>query len=302
MPRTPFIPERSRWIMLLVLEIKRVLTYLKRIPIFFEIPITWYVSKGIWDLSPGYENGTNTRFSRPIGEMCMNCHNSGYEFVDHSLNRYTKVGNGIGCEKCHGPGEIHVKKHESNSVFEDSVDYSIVNPAHLSLELQFDVCRQCHLEGVAVPKKDKKFVDFRPGMKVNEFWEVFIPVNENSDDFGFASHVERLQMSKCFITSEGKMNCMTCHDPHIPIQDNTLSFYNNKCNSCHGPEACGEDHMLLAENENNCTGCHMPKDGTTDIPHVSTSDHFIRILDSVNEQKVQDSDLKEFRKFHNWKK
>lgn len=266
---------------------------------FYELPITWYVNKEIWDLSPGYENGANTRFSRPISQACMNCHNSDFEFVDHSVNKFLSLGNGIGCEKCHGPGNLHLEKMSSGGKLnEDGIDYSIVNPKHLSLELQFDVCRQCHLEGVTVPKEGKDFMDFRPGMPLSNFWEVFIPVGENANDFGFASHVERLQMSQCFKSSGVEMNCTTCHDAHKPLADNAISFYNEKCQSCHGVDACGEDHQTLSMNENNCISCHMPKDGTTDIPHVSTSDHFIRVYqDSIKREREENNDLKSFKNF-----
>ncbi len=265
---------------------------------FYELPITWYVKKGIWDLSPGYENGANTRFSRPISQMCMNCHNSDFEFVDNSVNKFLSLGSGIGCEKCHGPGNLHVEKMQtvgaSNS---EEIDYTIVNPKHLSLELQFDVCRQCHLEGVTVSKEGKDFMDFKPGMSLSSFWEVFIPVGENANDFGFASHVERLQMSKCFKASGVKMNCTTCHDAHKPLAENAQVFYNEKCQTCHGIDACGADHQTLAMKDNNCIGCHMPKDGTTDIPHVSTSDHYIRVHGDNIERPTEGSGLKEFKNF-----
>ncbi|MFQ6674327.1 MAG: multiheme c-type cytochrome, partial [Fidelibacterota bacterium] len=72
-----------------------------------EMPITWYNQKGIWDLSPGYHT-TNLRFSRPIVAECMHCHNSFTGYVNYSENRYSDVPLGIGCERCHGPGELHV--------------------------------------------------------------------------------------------------------------------------------------------------------------------------------------------------
>ncbi len=208
------------------------------------------------------------------------------------------MGEGIGCEKCHGPGSLHIAKMtNANYDKEEEIDYSIVNPAHLSLELQFDVCRQCHLEGVTVAKQGKDFMDYRPGMPLSDFWEVFIPVGSNANDFGFASHVERLQMSKCFIASDGKMNCTTCHNAHKPLAANSLSVYNQKCSSCHGIDACGAEHQLLAETENNCIKCHMPKDGTTDIPHVSSSDHFIRVVKEAENRNGSENGLKEFRNF-----
>jgi hypothetical protein len=48
---------------------------------FYEMPITWYVGKKIWDLSPGYEKGANSGFNRTIGQQCMDCHNSDFKFV-----------------------------------------------------------------------------------------------------------------------------------------------------------------------------------------------------------------------------
>jgi hypothetical protein len=151
---------------------------------------------------------------------------------------------------------------------------------------------------VAVSKLGMDFIDYRPGLSLNDYWEVFIPTGSNSDDYGFASHVERLQMSKCFISSENEMNCTTCHDAHKPLSENPISFYNEKCQTCHGKDACGVEHQTLALNENNCIKCHMPKDGTTDIPHVSTSDHFIRVH---KENKVASSSeiegLKVFKNF-----
>lgn len=262
----------------------------------FEIPITWYVNKKIWDLSPGYEEGANTRFDRAMGLQCINCHNSGFTFEDNSLNLFHNLGmEGIGCEKCHGPGGKHVAEMEL-PMKDRSDDPMIVNPAKLPLSLRFDVCRQCHLEGVTVEKEGKHFIDFVPGDPLNEYWEVFIPQSGASNDFGFASHVERLQQSQCFIHSDGSMNCTTCHDPHKPLPKNKAVFYQQKCMSCHEMEDCGAEHFDRDQVGDNCTSCHMPKGGTTDIPHVSSTDHHIRI---VTEERSEDADegIKDFALF-----
>ena len=55
------------------------------------------------------------------------------------------------------------------------VDRTIVNPAHLSSELQMDVCLQCHLQGeISVFKTGKSSSDFRPGMRLKDIKTVFI--------------------------------------------------------------------------------------------------------------------------------
>jgi hypothetical protein len=76
----------------------------------FMMPVTWYSEKQKWDMSPGYRK-ENLRFSRTILKECMHCHNSYAGYVEYSENRYGKeLPTGIGCERCHGPGELHVRK------------------------------------------------------------------------------------------------------------------------------------------------------------------------------------------------
>ena len=40
------------------------------------MPYTYYTQEEIADLPPGFENGSNTRFSREIGLECMSCYNA----------------------------------------------------------------------------------------------------------------------------------------------------------------------------------------------------------------------------------
>ena len=75
----------------------------------FQSPISWYRQKNRWDLSPGYEQG-NLHFDRPIEPDCLFCHTNRVEPIAHTLNRYEPPifrGHAIGCERCHGPGELH---------------------------------------------------------------------------------------------------------------------------------------------------------------------------------------------------
>ncbi|MES2388505.1 MAG: tetratricopeptide repeat protein [Bacteroidota bacterium] len=254
----------------------------------YEMPITWYSRRKIWDLSPGYEKGNNSRFNRPIGEACLNCHVSDVNYIEGSLNRYSSVGQNIGCEKCHGAGSIHIKAMEAKEFTDtsESPDYSIVNPARLGYSLQTDICSQCHLEGIVVPVKGKRQQDYRPGLPLSDFISVLIPSGPDSSDFGFASHAERLQTSKCFIASGGKLTCITCHSSHESLSEKPLLVYNSKCMECHksGHKICAISGKKQMAEPKGCIGCHMGKSGVTDIPHVSSTDHFIR--------KIVKSDLK----------
>ena len=148
-------------------------------------------------------------------------------------NKYHSVPQGIDCERCHGPGELHVQRMLNGELVDTSthIDYSIVNPKKLSLEAQFQICMRCHLQGNTVLSEGKSFLDFKPGMDLSEVMTVFVPRYEDDNTFIMASHVDRLKQSACFTNSE--MNCITCHNPHHSVQKESPNFFNDKCLSCH---------------------------------------------------------------------
>lgn len=264
----------------------------------YEVPITWYVSKGIWDLSPGYEKGGNARFSREIGEECMACHTGNFEFLAGSKNQFRKVDMGIDCERCHGPAEAHIARMAAGDEVDVSkeIDYSIVNPKKLPIQAQFDVCQQCHLQGTNVLKNAKSVRDFRPSMALNTVYEVFIPESKDPNSFGIASHADRLQQSKCFLQSNGKLVCTTCHDPHKSIAKTDSAVYIKQCQACHTQKTCKASPAVQATKGGNCITCHLPKGGTSDIPHVNFHDHKIRVVQE-NETQKKPEEVKNAKEF-----
>ncbi|TAE80348.1 MAG: tetratricopeptide repeat protein [Bacteroidetes bacterium] len=103
-------------------------------------------------------------------------------------------------------------------------------------------------------------------------------------------------MSECFLAGQqqqNKLTCITCHNPHVSVQITGKQQFNNSCNSCHQPakqNQCKASPDKLATANHNCVQCHMPKSGTIDIPHVTVTDHWIRI--PATKEKI--SQLKEF--------
>lgn len=260
-----------------------------------QMPLTYYTQKKKWDFPPGFENGVNTRFSRKIGLECMSCHNSLPDFVEGSENKYNALPEGINCERCHGPGSIHVQQRLTGAKTDTSkfIDYSIVNPGKLAIDLQFDVCQRCHLQGNTVLKEGKSFFDFKPGMRLSDYMTVFLPRYKNADDqFIMASHADRLKQSLCFIKSykpesdsgslrpyKNSLTCVTCHNPHVSVKVTGKEVFNTACKNCHGSTnqvLCTEQQAIRNKNLDNCVSCHMPNSGSIDIPHVSVHDHYIR--------------------------
>lgn len=271
-----------------------------------QMPMTFYTQKKKWDLPPGFENGHNSRFLRKIGLECMSCHNSYPEFVLGSENKYASIPEGINCERCHGPGSIHVAQRQTGSKVDTSkyIDYSIVNPAKLTIDAQFDICQRCHLQGNTVLKEGKSFYDFKPGMKLSDYMTVFLPKYKDADDeFIMASHADRLKQSQCFIQSlkksqntkslkpyQNALTCVTCHNPHVSVRETNPNIFNDACNQCHEPHSLNNkknlsslmcsNSVVIKQIKNkqpvNCVSCHMPKSGSIDIPHVTVHDHYIR--------------------------
>ena len=98
----------------------------------FQSPIAWFAQERRWDISPGYgEFSTRPDFERAIQPDCLFCHTNQFRAVAGTLNRYEKPifqGHAIGCERCHGPGELHVNRAGLSA----EPDMTIVNPAHLT--------------------------------------------------------------------------------------------------------------------------------------------------------------------------
>lgn len=275
-----------------------------------QMPMTYYTQKQKWDFPPGFENGFNTRFSRKIGLECMSCHNSLPDFEQGSENKFNALPEGVSCERCHGPGSIHVQQRSTGAKIDTSkyIDYSIVNPGKLSIDLQFDVCQRCHLQGNTVLKEGKSFFDFKPGMKLSDYMTTFLPRYKNADDeFIMASHADRLKQSKCFINSfkeetdktslrpyKNSLTCVTCHNPHVSVKVTGKEIFNNACKNCHSTTTknglCSEKETVRAKVQDNCATCHMPNSGSIDIPHVTVHDHYIR--KPIKKEEVQK--VKEF--------
>jgi hypothetical protein len=243
----------------------------------FQSPLTWYSRKQRWDLSPGFEV-FNSHFDRPIQPNCLYCHANRVEPIAGPINRYRPPifqGHAIGCERCHGPGELHVQ----SPTMVNGKDMTIVNPADLPTALRDDVCAQCHLAGESrVLRMGRRNEDYRPGLPFHGFWTVFVQPPDLADN-RFVGQVEQMHESHCFRASRGRLGCISCHDPHhFPTPAEKVAYYRDRCLVCHAEQGCGlpASDRLERSRDNDCAACHMPKASSFDIPHAASADHRIR--------------------------
>jgi tetratricopeptide (TPR) repeat protein len=248
----------------------------------YELPLTWYVHKKRWDFSPGYREFGNLRFSRYANARCIGCHNSFLEQSATANERYVKpYPMGIGCERCHGPGELHVRQALEKRLGGLPLNPpAIVNPRKLPPQQQLDVCRQCHLQGKAwALHEGSDWFDFRPGMKLESNRSVYFRATSQKEVFEVADSPHRLSLSRCFKESSGTLTCISCHNPHRSITTFSVEYYNEKCIRCHAVESLpGRNVSHPHSGTDNCISCHMNRTGTDNTLHgVTSTDHWIRI-------------------------
>lgn len=255
---------------------------IERDGILHQSPIAWFTQGKRWDLSPGYHVESHQRFERRVGNGCLYCHAGQVAMVDAQGDRYQRPAfteASIGCERCHGPGKEHVaKQRESRAT---GVDTTIVNPSRLDADRREAVCNQCHLTGaMTLPRYGRTFLDFRPGDRLDDTLLMFVHDEGIDADQKTrpVSQVEQMRSSRCFVASEGKLGCISCHDPHEhKSPEEREKSVRASCLKCHEKQGCSlpEPQRQAAPANDSCTYCHMPALSVKDVAHTSLTDHRI---------------------------
>ncbi|MBZ5621950.1 MAG: tetratricopeptide repeat protein [Acidobacteriia bacterium] len=240
----------------------------------FLSPVSYYSAKGAWDLSPGYAAGSFREFTRPVTAGCLFCHAGLPQPVAGTTNRYRQPpfrALAIGCERCHGPGESHVKAPSAQT---------IVNPARLQGAARDDVCDQCHLGGdIRILRPKKSELDFRPGLSLADVMAVFaVPPSAKPGRLDAVGQADQLRMSRCWKASQGRLGCITCHDPHAePSGAQAAAYYRSRCLECHETRPCIEQPMRRHATSpvDDCVSCHMPLSQLNRIAHIAHTNHRI---------------------------
>jgi hypothetical protein len=255
----------------------------------FVSPISYYSRIRNWDLSPGYNEGTFRGFTRRVVDLCVDCHTGLPLLAPGSHNRFQQPPFrflSVACERCHGPGALHVEQRKQSAPLNGPVDFSIVNPERLPPEVRDDVCAQCHFSGDArVLQPGKNYLDYRPGTPLGDVVDVFsVPPAIKGTRFFALDQFEQLKTSRCWLSSKGRLGCITCHNPHVQLHGNEAAdFFRARCLRCHSAESCRAPMPRRQDTSppDNCTLCHMPQRKMENISHSSLTDH--RILRTPSE-------------------
>lgn len=255
-----------------------------------QLPVSWYAEEEKWGMSPGYDQVRHDDFRRRITHSCMFCH-AAYPRVPEPSDRYgqrslfpQKMPSSIDCQRCHGAGSHHVELASVGQAAVEEIREAILNPANLSPERQMEVCLQCHgktnLGKLAnrVRRVGRTVYSFRVRESLNRYmvhFNLIEPKNRKSSSrFQLDSTAHRLLQSVCFVKSQGKMTCTTCHNPHQTLRGSEgVRHFRQSCLKCHS-DLAEAAHPGLENND--CINCHMPKRRAEDAVHVVMTDHLIQ--------------------------
>ncbi|HEX2162798.1 MAG TPA: tetratricopeptide repeat protein, partial [Thermoanaerobaculia bacterium] len=271
-------------------------TYLYRTPAgeLFQLPIAWYSQDGgHWAMAPGFDRPDHSGLLRAVRRECLFCHDAD-PGLPPGADRHgaphvfpAELPQGIGCQRCHGPGSEHVARAEIGAAPEE-VRAAIVNPARLAPERRDDVCWQCHMQpSVAIPGVRRLGAGdyaFRPGRPLPDallHFDVVETARARGDRFEINHHAYRLRQSACWQESARAPTCVTCHDPHRKVPPaERAAHYRAACEGCHGggaaPDPAAAHRAAGVVEVADCVPCHMPRRRTQDVVHVAMTDHLIQ--------------------------
>ncbi|HEY2646884.1 MAG TPA: c-type cytochrome [Candidatus Acidoferrales bacterium] len=266
---------------------------------YFPEPAQWDVTHKVWrpyfvpkggDWWEPFYPPDNMK--RPTGPTCDGCHS-----VDYNVQTKQVAEWNVGCEKCHGPGSVHVEQPTRSN---------IQNPGRLDSIGGTDTCIQCHSQGRPLknPIEGKYFdwpVGYRVGLNLRDYWQL---EDHNLGELTFThfpegtAHKNRMQGND-FVQSlmyRRGITCMDCHDVHGTGNYAQLRKPADKiCLDCHGPGSRnGPREATLAEHTHHkdgsegsaCVACHMPKI-EAEIPGVFVRAHTFSFITPAMTDKYQ---------------
>lgn len=288
---------------------------------FYPTPMRWSTRDQEW-LTSGYRpgdwflgDGTPDGIPRKLGQLlvnraaeakCAGCHMTGYtpEF-DKETKRWKGVAKGvelgISCEKCHGPGSLHVQEAKQAELKGQRLVKAekIIQPRKdLTTLQQNQLCGQCH--GRNTNKHDREIafpVGFLPGdtniQDLIFFWSYSGDPNPDHtryfwpNDWAKRNRQQWQDFSKSTHSTKTDVTCLTCHTFHGDWFENQLRLPREKlCAECHTRDGLAKRPNVemftgspMQKAGTTCVDCHMPKIGyrttaTRSVPqHWDTTSH-----------------------------
>jgi Cytochrome c554 and c-prime len=218
---------------------------------------SWFTKANQLGPSPGQEAHApetpaelfGRKHTGTVMHRCVYCHTTSAKIENQQI---ADLIPNVNCEKCHGPASVHV--HQARTM---------TNPPKFSVgrsdwdaESEIQLCGDCHRLPGSISRKMLR--DYPIGLTR------FQPVG--------------LLRSKCFVESEGKLKCSTCHNPHQTIKAVSQEEHLQKCINCHLDDSPTQVACSVSPKQG-CIECHMPAQ-QIDVLGSSFHDHWIRVREA----------------------
>jgi predicted CXXCH cytochrome family protein len=252
----------------------------------YQLPLAWYTQTRSWGMPPGYDRPDHDGVLRRVRRECLFCHDA-YPELPAGGDAYgadqvypASLPEGLGCQRCHGPGAEHVWLASGAIAPAAEIRAAIFNPGRLPPQRQDEVCMTCHLQPSVALSGLRRFgrgdFSYRAGEPLSHYL-VQLDVEEEgqspAERFEINHHAYRLRQSRCFLESGGNLGCLTCHDPHKVVPARRMAVrVSQACRSCHAVLPAATGHSADAD----CASCHMPRRRTQDVVQVVMTDHLIQ--------------------------
>jgi hypothetical protein len=227
---------------------------------WYESRVSFYRKLQGLDITMGSLNTAPSNVNEAAGRLmslkdesdCFGCHAT--NAVHAGRLDATHLTPGVQCERCHGSAAEHLAGLRTGG----DVRRATMQPlGRLSTEEMSDFCGQCH----------------------RTWSQIAMEGPHNINNIRFQPY--RLTNSKCYDSTDARIRCVACHDPHREVEKRP-AFYDSRCQACHTTQVSpaipsARRVVVCPVAKKDCVTCHMPK---IELPgsHNLFSDHRIRIV------------------------
>jgi tetratricopeptide (TPR) repeat protein/Zn finger protein HypA/HybF involved in hydrogenase expression len=213
-----------------------------------EHGLSYYAATKMLARTPGHTSSADLvyRTFDPVATVlrCFRCHSTG-PIATTANFRVQPSEPGVHCESCHGPGRTHAESGGSGP---------IQNPKRFTAVQINTLCGSCHRQASEIDD--------------DRDW---------SNGWNVRHEPAYLHRAACFRNSSA-LSCVTCHDPHQPLQKAAAS-YDARCTSCHPKPA-----HTTAVASRSCISCHMPQVAIS--ANLKFTNHWIGIYDPLGRHLI----------------
>jgi hypothetical protein len=213
-------------------------------------------------------------------DACGECHGpDGEQSVQEHWQDSKHFEKGVGCERCHGPGSIHVDNPSEENIlsFPRNTDPVVCGQCHGPTHEQYMVSEHNKLvespihEAIVDPNRYG-----RTSQCVNCHSGVFKSANERGESTPSMTNQRITELAEFTIgENPHSANCVSCHDPHgrtgkLTNEGEDVHLHKLTFNTDIGPVAPGTSASSFTNFDHICAQCHNGR-GTNPADSALTS-------------------------------